>query len=343
MTWLVRQPGETLAERAGDQQRVLAVTRDENFDTLENRVLRAYCDLAAHVARDYLELYKAKRSTTRARKVEAFGRASRRLARQLSERGVRLAEPGLTPNFVLQHNVHYHKIWTSWHEFVVLPPGSRRTRRWQARSWEEFCALAVVVALVGIPGARLIAAAPLDFLDEQNCGWSIAYDNPLAAFYLAEQKIVVEVRYRMRSPDRRLSDFAAPIWVRFGRSGDVTGFLGNIAVWPIWTRKRSRHDAAGLAGPRARGPAKVGLGDVLPVGGIEPPGEHDQQAQEQQHADADADPRALRRLAHPLQVGHQVADGFLVFEFVQRARRHLLEALEPGAWSCSDCAGPSPR
>jgi hypothetical protein len=38
----------------------------------------------------------------------------------------------------------------------------------------------------------------------------------------------------MQNPDRRLSDFAAPIWVRFGRSGDVTGFLGHIAIWPIW-------------------------------------------------------------------------------------------------------------
>jgi hypothetical protein len=234
MAWLVRQPGETLAERAGDQQRVLAVTREENFDTLENRVLRAYCDLAAHVARDYLELYRAKHSTTRARRVEAFGRANRRLARQLSERGVRLAEPGLTPNFVLQHNVHYQKIWTCWHELLDRDRVLDELWRWQARSWEEFCALAVVVALVGMSGAKLIAAAPLEFLDEQDRGCWITHDNPLAAFYLPEQKIVVEVRYRMHNPDRRLSDFAAPIWVRYGRSGDVTGFLGNIAVWPIW-------------------------------------------------------------------------------------------------------------
>jgi hypothetical protein len=234
MTWLVRQPGETLAERAGDQQRVLAVVREENFDTLENRVLRAYCDLAAHVAKDYLELNKGKRSTTRARKVEAFGRASRRLARQLLEQGVRLAEPGVTPNFVLQQNVHYHKIWTSWQELLDRDRVLDELWRWQARSWEEFSALAVVVALVGIPGAKLIAAAPLDFLHEQHRGSWIAYDNPLAVFYLAEQKIVVEVRYRMQHPDRRLSDFAAPIWVRFGRSGDVIGFLGHIAIWPIW-------------------------------------------------------------------------------------------------------------
>jgi uncharacterized protein DUF2357 len=234
MTWLVRQPGETLAERAGDQQRILAVAREENFDTLENRVLRAYCELASHTARDYLELNRAKRFTTRARKVDAFGRSSRRLARYLADHGVRLADPGVTPNFVLQHNVNYHRIWTSWQELLYRNRVLDELWRWQARSWEEFCTLAVVVALAGIPGAELIAAAPLDFLSEQNRGSWISHDNPLAAFYLPQQKLIIEIRYRMRKPDKRLSDFAAPIWIRFGRIGDIEGFLGNVVVWPIW-------------------------------------------------------------------------------------------------------------
>ncbi|MBR1214609.1 DUF2357 domain-containing protein [Bradyrhizobium sp. JYMT SZCCT0180] len=234
MTWLVRQPGETLAERAGDQQRILAVAREENFDTLENRVLRAYCELASHAARDYLELNRTKRLTTRARKVDAFGRSSRRLARYLADHGVRLADPGVTPNFVLQHNVNYHRVWTSWQELLDRDRVLDELWRWQGRSWEEFCTLAVVVALAGIPGAELIAAAPLDFLKEQNRGSWISHDNPLAAFYLPQQKLIVEVRYRMRKPEKRLSDFAAPISIRFGRIGDVAGFLGNVVVWPIW-------------------------------------------------------------------------------------------------------------
>lgn len=234
MTWLVRQPGETLAERAGDQQRILAVAREENFDTLENRVLRAYCELASHAARDYLELNRTKSLTTRARKVDTFGRSSRRLARYLADHGVRLAEPGLTPNFVLQHNVNYHRIWTSWQELLDRDRVLDELWRWQARSWEEFCTLGVVVALAGIPGAELIAAAPLEFLSEQNRGSWISHDNPLATFYLPQQKLIVEVRYRMRKPDKYLADFAAPIWIRFGRVGDTTGFLGNVVVWPIW-------------------------------------------------------------------------------------------------------------
>ena len=42
MRWLSKQPGTTLAQRAGSDQRVLAIVRKENFDTLENRVLHAY-------------------------------------------------------------------------------------------------------------------------------------------------------------------------------------------------------------------------------------------------------------------------------------------------------------
>jgi hypothetical protein len=234
MTWLVRQPGETLAERAGDQQRLLAVAREENFDTLENRALRSYCELASHTARDYLELHAAKRQTTRARKVDAFGKASRRLARHLADHGVRTADPGVTPNFVLQHNINYHRIWMAWHELLDRERARDELWRWQARSWDEFCMLAVVVALVGIPGARLIAAAPIEFRDEQDRGSWIHHDNPIVTIFLPEQKLVVEVRYRLQRPDKALSDFAAPISIRFGHLGDFKGFLRTVVVWPIW-------------------------------------------------------------------------------------------------------------
>ena len=38
--WLSRQPGREVYERAGPRQRILAVRRFEDLDTLENRVLR---------------------------------------------------------------------------------------------------------------------------------------------------------------------------------------------------------------------------------------------------------------------------------------------------------------
>lgn len=234
MTWLVRQPGTSLAERAGDRQSILAVAREENFDTLENRVLRAYGELATSVASEYLERNGAKRSSRRARIVEAYGKRCKHLARDLAERGVRLAEPGVMPNFVLQQNARYHKIWNAWDELIKRERENDDLWRWQARSWEEFCALAVMVSLVGIQGAKLVASAPLAFRDEQNRGRWIDHDNPLGAFYLSEQGLVAEVYFGMARPGAIRADFAAPIWINVGRANATDSFLSSIPVWPIW-------------------------------------------------------------------------------------------------------------
>jgi len=234
MTWLVRQPGETLAERGGNRQRILATTREQNYDTLENRVLRAYAEEARHVARDYLDRNRKKQHTRRARIVADYGRRCKRLARDLEMRGVRLAEAGVTPNYVLQQNPQYLAVWSGWIELLDRKPQLDELWRWQARSWEEFGALAVMVALSTINGARLIASAPLTFRDEQARGSWIDHDNPLGVFHLPEQHLVVEVRYHMRNPHLILSDFAAPIWIRYGSTDDPQDFLKYAAVWPIW-------------------------------------------------------------------------------------------------------------
>lgn len=233
MLWLARQPGDTLAERAGDTQRLLAVAREENFDTLENRVLRAYTELAELRARDYLRRNPARRQSSRARAVERYGRRCARLARDLVGRGVRRAEPGCLPNFVLQQNPAYRAIWLGWEDLLRAERTRDELWRWQARSWEEFCALALMVALTGLPGAQLIAGAPILFRDEQQQGSWVVHDNPLGVVHLPAQGVVVELA-RGLFTGRRLADLGAPLWIRVGRVGDTEGFLARLAIWPIW-------------------------------------------------------------------------------------------------------------
>lgn len=234
MSWLVRQPGETLAERAGDSQRVLAVTRQENFDTLENRVVRAYAELAGHVARDYLERNSRKRLSRRVLKVKEFGKRAKRLGRDLASRGVRRAEPGVTPNFVLQQNPRYHAVWEAWQELLTRERLLDELWSWQPASWEEFCALALMVAIGTIPGARLIASAPLTFRDEQSHGSWISHDNPLGVFHLPDQQLVVDVQYRMGVRSEAQADLGTQLWVRFGHTDDPAGFQKYAPVWAMW-------------------------------------------------------------------------------------------------------------
>ena len=239
MLWLARQPGETLAERAGDRQRVQAVAREENFDTLENRVLLSYSRLGGEVAREYEERNRRSAYSPRVRLVRGFGLRCRAMERELLSRGVRIADLDVTPNFVLQNNWHYHQVWTAWLELLKRHREVDMLWQWQARSWEEFCALAIIVAVQTIPGAQPVAVSPIAFRDEQERGCWIRHRNPIAVFHLPEQQRILEISFRqfvkaeagVRTP---LAGFGACIWLRTGLIGSES-FLSRWPIWPMWS------------------------------------------------------------------------------------------------------------
>ena len=238
MLWLARQPGETLAERAGDDQRILAVAREENYDTLENRVLRAYGELAARHGQDYLARNRTKRHSIRALQVERFAKTCLRMARDLAERGVRSADAGVTPNFVLQQNPGYHEVWVAWGELLHEKRRDDDLWRWQARSWEEYCSLALLVAMAGLPGARPVATAPIWYRDEHHRGKWIEADSPLGVMYLPGRGLLgtgLIVELQRGHPGGDAAQFGAPIWLRIGRVGETQGFLTHVPVWPMWS------------------------------------------------------------------------------------------------------------
>jgi hypothetical protein len=232
MLWLARQPGEELAEKAGDRQRLLAVAREENYDILENRVLRSYAELAARVGRDYLSRNRSRATSRRARDVERFVQRCRGLARDLAARSVRLAEAGVTPNFVLQQNAEYRKIWDGWAQLRRQDLIEDDLWRWQALSWSEYCALVLMVALIAVPGAQVVATAPIWFREEQQRGTWIEWDSPLGVVYLPEQSLVVEVaNARAGGPMARLG---ARLVLRLRGVGQDTGQRALVPVWPLW-------------------------------------------------------------------------------------------------------------
>lgn len=232
MLWLARQPGEKLAEKAGDRQRIQGVAREENFDTLENRVLRAYVELAARTARDYLMRNQTKRATRRAKDVERFMRRCQLVARNLSQRSVRLAEPGVTPNFVLQQNPQYRAIWVAWQELREQDRIEDDLWRWQCQSWAEYCSLALMVALIGVPDAQVVATAPIWFRDEQRRGSWIEADSPLGVVYLPNQDLIVEVANTRNGA--AMARLGARLVLRLRRVGDADGYAAEVPVWPLW-------------------------------------------------------------------------------------------------------------
>ena len=61
-----------MAQRGGSDQRVLAIVRKENFDTLENRVLHAYLLLAENKASAWMAEHQRAKDSNRFKLVEKF-------------------------------------------------------------------------------------------------------------------------------------------------------------------------------------------------------------------------------------------------------------------------------
>jgi len=237
MEWLSRQPGRTIAERAGGRQRILALARHESIDTLENRVHRDLLERSAVAARDYLALNAARRRTvpggrtTRQAVVEAYGRDCRRLARDMAEAGVAATTGPVRPNYVLLQDNRYRHVWTAWEEL------RRRDRmlddlwRWQRRAWSEFGKAACAVALLARPGVELVAASPLHFRSEHLRGEWLTHDDPLLVVADPVAGWVAEIlRGDTRDRGIGMAELGAAVLLRVA---DLEG--GAFRYLPVWS------------------------------------------------------------------------------------------------------------
>lgn len=237
MEWLSRQPGTTIAQRAGDRQRILALSRFENLNTLENRVHRDLLERTAAAARDYLKLYGNRQGrpdlpgrTGREGLVERYGRDCRRLAFELVSHGVGRESGPVQPNFVLLQDSRYRHVWQAWQEIVQRERVHDDLWRWQRRAWAEFCKAGCVVSLLAWPGTELVAASPIFFRPEHRDGEWLLHDDPLAIVANRRSNWIVEIlRGGARDIGPGCAAFGASVWLRVS---NLEG--GEHHYLPVW-------------------------------------------------------------------------------------------------------------
>lgn len=231
MVWLSRQPGRRIAERAGASQRILATVRRENFDTLENRVLRSWLRLAEAVAREWLREHKRASESARFWSVEALRKLTKRMDQDLDHLGVGIAHPGITPNYVLMQDRSYRRVHDAWLRLLKRDQALDELWAWQAQAWTDFSVLAIVLALDELPGSELIAQSPMLWHEEARAGRWFDQDRPLAVFWLKQIGRVVEVQARPEQPGSLLTVARAHVALRIS---DPTGQNFDQRV-PVWT------------------------------------------------------------------------------------------------------------
>lgn len=267
MLWLSRQPGRTIAERAGASQRILSTVRHENFDTLENRVFHAYVRLAALVAREWQREHRRAQGSDRYRIVDAFRLRCRALARDLETLGVGVAEPGVTPNYVLMQDKGYRTVRLAWERLL------RRERilddlwAWQAQTWTDFAVLAIVLAIDELEEATLVAQSPIVWREEAVTGRWFDQDRPLAVFWLRETGRIVEIQGRPEQPGRLLTLARAHVSLRITDPSNAD-LPRRVAVWTPHAMERldmpaAAKDAAEALAEIARIPVNEVMRDGL--------------------------------------------------------------------------------
>jgi hypothetical protein len=193
MRWLVRQPGRNIAERAGSNQRILATVRRENFDTPENRVLHAYCILASDISREWLREHPGAEKSSRFKQVKAFRKKCRAFSAILNDLEVSVAAAGIVPNYVLNQDVSYRKIYEAWMRLLARQRTLDDLWAWQAETWTDFAVLALVLALDSLENSELIAQSPLAWHAEARMGRWFYQDRPMAVFWFRGSGRIVEV------------------------------------------------------------------------------------------------------------------------------------------------------
>lgn len=230
MRWLVRQPGRTIAERAGASQRILATVRRENFDTPENRVVHAYTLLASEVAREWMREHPKAKASRRYGQVDALAKFCRAFSQLLESLDVRIAEAGITPNYVLMQDPGYNRIYEAWkrllREQIILDD----LWAWQAETWTDFSVLAIVLALNELDDAELIAQSPILWRSEATLGRWFDQDRPIAVFWLKSLGRIVEVQARPEAPGTLLGFARAHVALRITDTSR-TELPRRVAVW----------------------------------------------------------------------------------------------------------------
>jgi len=170
LRWLARQPGVTVAEKAGSRQECLAIARVENIDTLENRVVRDLLLRANHACKKYLREHRQARSHSRVESVTKFRSLISGLLKSspLSEVAALSAVP--EPNYVLQMDRRYSVLWDAYQLLVRQQMLEDNVWRWRHRLFSEHVQLGLISVLHDICNPDLTHGGDMLIRNEQNAG-----------------------------------------------------------------------------------------------------------------------------------------------------------------------------
>ena len=149
MSWLTKQPGRSAIEKAGSSQKVMAVAREEDYDTPENRVLKHMLVLCQRESILYLSNFRKKYArSNRIRNVQRFLNLCSSLLATKSFSTVATITRMVKPNYVLQYDAKYHEMWQWYKKLIERQSTTEGAWHWQSRLWADLMHVCLCSALM---------------------------------------------------------------------------------------------------------------------------------------------------------------------------------------------------
>ena len=113
MQWYFRQPGKSPIQKASaNRQRLMSISRHETFNTLENRVLKNFLQKCLRECKQYVRVICSNQiNAGYAKIVNRFSCLCSELLRRSVWENVDELESGARPNYVIQSDIRYRKVW----------------------------------------------------------------------------------------------------------------------------------------------------------------------------------------------------------------------------------------
>ena len=137
LRWYIQQPGRNLQEKVGPKQRILSITRREEFNLLENRVTKWVSDKILTLSHIYLRDNKNYSSSEKFHLVRNFESKLRPCLNDSLLKEIPLCDHHFKPNFVLMQHAHYRFVWNLYLELRNQQKLEDECWKWQTNLWCE--------------------------------------------------------------------------------------------------------------------------------------------------------------------------------------------------------------
>lgn len=145
--WVARQPGITLAQKAGSRQQALAVVRIETPHTPENRIIRDLLVRAIVACSKYAAENKRYPPNARVDRIRQFRRELQGYLERSPLAGVSPLVGLARPNYVIQRDQRYRPLWDVYLQLVRQQKQEDDAWRWRNRVWAEHIGVFVLASL----------------------------------------------------------------------------------------------------------------------------------------------------------------------------------------------------